>query len=215
MVIAEQSDSDPATAGGALDGSVRSFGFWQQGLVPGAWSETVLSRNLDGEDFTGYRRASDPPHPGQSGTQMSDVGEEDIVVENAHLISEHTVDVTLVAIGRLVAAFGEESTWDEIDAEALVQAVRSDIYQIELVDTVADTSRRAGIEGSPMHAPLRGATASAGEDEFGAFGVDHAARRVTDQETARTDVARISDDFYETAVVGRPLIQSAEDFLIL
>ena len=196
MAFAERRESDtpdePRTLDPALAGTggiqMNSFGFWQQGLAPGSWSQQVLARNLDGEDFTGYRRASDPSHLRDSGTHLPDVGDirpEDIVVENACLVSGQAADGTLAAIGRLVAAIGGESARDEIDAETLVQPVRSDLYEIELVDTVADASRRAGLDGSPLLAPVRGGAATqtpVDEDGLDALGLSRSFRRTTDQE---------------------------------
>ena len=218
MAFAERMESAPSGAGGL---QMHSFGFWQQGFAPGDWSQGVIARNLDGENVSGYRRATDPSHLRASGGHLPDapdVRPEEIVVENGSLVAGPGADATLAAIGRLVAAVGAESTHDEIDAEALVQPVGSNVYAIELVDTVADASRRAGLDSSPMLAPVRGGepfqapATEGGIDELG-----RPFRRATDPGPQETDAA-VSvpvSGFYKDDEASRPLIQSADDFLML
>ncbi|WP_323797732.1 hypothetical protein [Nisaea sp.] len=198
---------------------MHSFGFWQQGVAPGDWSRGVIARNLDGEDFKGYRRASDPSHLRDTGSllpEARDAQPDEIVVETGSVVAGLDADGTAAAIGRLVAAYGGEDDRGAIDADALVQPARADLYGadlygIELVDTVAAAARRAGLEGSPMHAAIRGmdATPVAAEDSLGEIGL---LRRETDRETEAVpaDAEPVRFD-----AASQPLIQSADDFLML
>ena len=216
MAFAERMDSGPPGAGGL---QMHSFGFWQQGVAPGDWSRGVIARNLDGEDFKGYRRASDPSHLRDTGSllpEARDAQPDEIVVETGSLVAGLDADGTVAAIGRLVAAYGGEGDQDAIDADALVQPGSvdlhgADLYGIELVDTVAAAARRAGLEGSPMHAAIRGMDAApvAAEDSLGEIGL---LRRETDREAvpAMADAELVRFD-----AASQPLIQSADDFLML
>tara|TARA_E500000318_G_scaffold9189_1_gene8501 strand:- start:2325 stop:2966 length:642 start_codon:yes stop_codon:yes gene_type:complete len=213
MAFAERMESEPSGADGL---QMYSFGFWQQGVAPGDWSREVIARNLDGEDFKDYRRASDPSYLRDTGPLLPDAKDaqpDEIVVETGSLVAGQASEETIAAVGRLVAAYGEDNIRGQVDADALVQPARPDLYQIELVDAVADASRRAGLEGSPMHAAMRGmdAARTAPEDSLGDIGLH---RRETDRETeaapAAADAASIR---FDTA--SQPLIQSADDFLML
>ncbi|MEQ8335031.1 hypothetical protein [Nisaea sp.] len=230
MAFAERRDSDipdaPRTLEPAVAGTggiqMNSFGFWQQGLAPGSWSQQVLARNLDGEDFAGYRRASDPPHPRASGGHLPEAEEvrpEDIVVENGSLVGGPGDDGAIAAIGRLVAAFGDESSHDEIDAAALVQPPPADVYEIDLVGTVAESAGISGTGGSPLLSPMRGAGASAAApaDAAGLDGIgpDHPFRRTTDPDVPAAETTGPAAGFFPMDEVSRPVIQSAEDFLLL
>lgn len=224
MAFAERRISDSLDASRTLEPALagtggiqmNSFGFWQQGLAPGSWSQQVLARNLDGEDFTGYRRASDPPHPRASGVHLPDADDirpEDIVVENGSLVGGPGADGAIAAIGRLVAAFADESSRDEIDAGALVQPPRADVYEIDLVGTVAESAGMSGTGESPILSPARGTGASAAG--LDGIGPDHPFRRATDPDVPAAETTGPAAEFFPMDEVSRPVIQSAEDFLLL
>ena len=128
---------------------MHSFGFWQQGVAPGDWSREVIARNLEGEDFKGYRRASDPSSLRDTGSLLPDVKDahpDEIVVETGSVVTGQASEETIAAVGRLVAAYGEDNARGEIDADALVQPTGVDLYEVELVDTVAGAAQRAGLD---------------------------------------------------------------------
>ena len=216
----EPSASAPSVSG--VDGlQMHGFEFWQQGVAPGDWSRGVIARNLDGEDFKGYRRASDPSHLRDTGSllpEAEDARPDETIVETGSVVAGLDADGTVAAIGRLVAGYGGEGDRDVIDADALVQPASADLYGadlygIELVDTVADAARRAGLEGSPMHAAIRGMDAPpvAAEDSLGEIGLH---RRETDREAEAAPVVADAEPIQFDAA-SQPLIQSAEDFLML
>ncbi|WP_339854521.1 hypothetical protein [uncultured Nisaea sp.] len=217
----ETGTSAPSGAGGL---QMHSFGFWQQGVAPGDWSHEVIARNLEGEDFKGYRRASDPSCLRDTSPYLPETTEvlpDEIVVETGRLVPAQASEETIAAVGRLVAAYGEDTLLDRIDGDALVQPARTeshgaDLYGIELVDTVAGAARRAGLEGSPMYAAMRGMDASraAPEDGLVEAGLH---RRVTDLEADTTSATAEAGllRFGQPLVSGQPLIQSADDFLML
>lgn len=213
MAFAERMDSASSDAAGL---QMHNFGFWQQGVAPGDWSREVIARNLDGEDFKGYRRASDPSHLRDKGSllpEANDVQPDEIVVETGSLVTGGTSEETIAAVGRLVEAYGEDHIRDDVDADALVRPAGADLHEIELVDTVAAVARRAGLEGSPMYAAMRGMDVprTVQEDSLDEIG-QH--RRVSDLETeaapAAANAAPIQFDS-----TSQPLIQSADDFLML
>lgn len=213
MAFAERMDSASSGADGL---QMHSFGFWQQGVAPGDWSREVIARNLDGEDFKGYRRASDPSHLRESSPSLPEAsGAEpaEIVIETGSLVAGVETDQTFAAISRLVASYGEDSARDEIGADALVRSAGADLYELELVDTVAGAARRAGLEGSPMHAAMRGMEAARAvpEDGLDEIGLH---RRAADQETGTVSSASDAELFRFDAA-SQPLIQSADDFLML
>lgn len=217
--ILETGTSVPSGADGL---QMHSFGFWQQGVAPGDWSRGVIAGNLDGEDFQSYRRASDPSHLRDMGhlrdtgsllPEVKDAQPDEIVVETESLVAGQDADQTAAAIGRLVAAYGAEGDRDVTDADSLVRPAHADLFGIELVDTVADAARRAGLEGSPMHAAIRGmdAARAAPEDSLDDMGL---LRRVTDSECGDVPASAVGI-LLEDGIAGLPLIQSADDFLLL
>ncbi|MEO9900246.1 hypothetical protein [Nisaea sp.] len=213
MAFAERMDSKSSVADGL---QMHSFGFWHQGVVPGDWSREVIARNLEGEDFKEYRRASDPSHLRDAGAllpEARDAQPDEIVVETGSLVAGQTSEETIAAVGRLVAAYGTDAEGEAIDADALVQPSGEDLYGIELVDTVAGAARRAELEGSPMHAAIRGMDAvesfpEANLDDIGLL------RRVTDRE-ADTFSNPAEVEPFQLDAASQPLIQSADDFLML
>lgn len=218
MAFAERMDSASSGAGGL---QMHSFGFWQQGVAPGDWSREVIARNLEGEDFKGYRRASDPSSLRDTGPLLPDVKDahpDEIVVETGNLVATQASEETIAAVGRLVAAYGEDNARGEIDADALVQPTGVDLYEVELVDTVAGAAQRAGLEGSPMYAAMRGMDAArivpeariAPEDSLDETGLQ---RRVTDLK-ADTVSAVTEGELFRFGAARQPLIQSADDFLM-
>lgn len=213
MAFAERMDSASSGAGGL---QMHSFGFWQQGVAPGDWSHEVIARNLEGEDFKGYRRASDPSSLRDTGSLLPDVKDahpDEIVVETGSVVTGQASEETIAAVGRLVAAYGEDNARGEIDADALVQPTGVDLYEVELVDTVAGAAQRAGLEGSPMYAAMRGMDAAriAPEDSLDETGLQ---RRVTDLK-ADTVSAVTEGELFRFGAASQPLIQSADDFLML
>lgn len=225
MAFAERMDSASSGAGGL---QMHSFGFWQQGVAPGDWSREVIARNLEGEDFKGYRRASDPSSLRDTGPLLPDVKDahpDEIVVETGSLVTGQASEETIAAVGRLVAAYGEDNARGEIDADALVQPTGVDLYEVELVDTVAGAAQRAGLDGSPMYAAMRGMDAArivpeariapeaqiAPEDSLDEMGLQ---RRVTDLK-ADTVSAVTEGELFLFGAASQPLIQSADDFLML
>ncbi len=195
---------------------MHSFGFWQQGVAPGDWSREVIARNLDGEDFKEYRRASDPSHLRDTGSllpEARDAQPDEIVVETGSLVAGQVSEETIAAVGRLVAAYGTDADGEAIDADALVRPSGEDLYGMELVDTVAGAARRAELEGSPMHAAIRGmdATVPVPEDNLDDIGLH---RRETDREAGATSNVAEAEPFRLDAA-SQPLIQSADDFLML
>lgn len=219
MAFAERMDSASSGAGGL---QMHSFGFWQQGVAPGDWSHEVIARNLEGEDFKGYRRASDPASLRDTGSLLPDVKDaqpDEIVVETGSVVTGQASEETIAAVGRLVAAYGEDNARGEVDADALVQPTGVDLYEVELVDTVAGAAQRAGLEGSPMYAAMRGMDAArivpeariAPEDSLDEMGLQ---RRVTDLK-ADTVSAVTEGELFRFGAASQPLIQSADDFLML